>query len=153
MEKQCPMCSERLVDGFPPRPGRPREYCSKACRRHAEQRRLREREAKRRADIVTTLDADSRCLRDMALDSEEFERRLKGAGLLKGGLSEMVAEAIVEQEPDVADGLINAIEEKGLAFQLEDEGKRVVFKTGDGTAFLRVTLEIVPVARCDDTQH
>ena len=53
----------------------------------------------------------------------------------------------------MADGLIDAIEEHGLRFDLEDGGRRVLFKTGDGTAFLRVTLEIVPVARCDDTQH
>ena len=73
MEKLCPTCSERFADVSPPRPGRPREYCSKACRRHAEQRRLREREAKRRADIVTTLDPGTRCLHDMAIDNEEFD--------------------------------------------------------------------------------
>ena len=58
------------------------------------------------------------------------------------------AEALPVLEPPEllgADQLIDAIRRQGLAFDVQDGGSRVVFRTGDGTPFLAVTLETVPV--------
>ena len=83
VKKVCPVCDEQFINASCVTGGRPRVYCSVSCRRVAERKRQREREAQRWAARPVSLDPDMTCLRDMAIDHEEFEKLMVNAGLLK----------------------------------------------------------------------
>ena len=59
-------------------------------------------------------------------------------------LTEIVAEAVAEQAPDVAEMLIGCIEAHGLEFVIGDDGA-ITFSTA-GIPFCRVTREVRPLA-------
>ena len=63
---------------------------------------------------------------------------------------DLIADAIAEQEPAVAERLVAAIAAHGFSFEIE--GDRLVFETA-GERFLSVALELVPVAAPDGRWH
>ena len=71
----CPVCGEIVIDLAHLKAGRPKKFCSIACRRASERRRRAERAAKRHAAFLASLPEGERQMHLAAARSDAFGGR------------------------------------------------------------------------------